>query len=96
MGVPRMTVTYTLHTPLNRPRTALLVVGGAHQSHQDPQDYAQDQGQSSGGEGGPDPVQILFPAVGLNKGHIELHIKFLPPGDGVCNSRVSGEHHPAP
>lgn len=75
---------------------ALLVVGGAHQSHQDPQDYAQDQGQSSGGEGGPDPVQILFPAVRLNKGHIELHIKFLPPGDGVCNSRVSGEHHPAP
>ena len=85
MGVPRMTAAQ-----------ALLVVGGAHQSHQDPQDYAQDQGQSSGGEGGPDPVQILFPAVGLNKGHIELHIKFLPPGDGVCNSRVSGEHHPAP
>ena len=76
---------------------ALLVVGGAHQSHQDPQDYAQDQGQSSGGEGGPGSRPDTVSAVRLNKRPYRTSaIKFLPPGDGVCKYWVSGEHHPAP
>ena len=56
---------------------ALLVVGGAEHGHQDPQDNAQDQGQGGHQQGGLDAVEVLQPAVPLNKGLVKLDEEIL-------------------
>ena len=56
---------------------ALLVVGGAEDGHRDPQSDAQNQGQGGDQQGGLHPVEVLHPAVGLDKGLIELYKELL-------------------
>ena len=52
-------------------------MGGAEHGHQDPQDNAQDQGQGGHQQGGLDAVEVLEPAVRLNKSLIEFDKEIL-------------------
>ena len=89
MGVPRMTVTYTLQIPLNRPENGvlvpcpLLVVGGPDHGHHNAEENAQCQRHGRDQQGGADAVQVLLPAASFDKCLIEFDVEFLPEGCGA-------------
>ena len=97
MGVPRMTVTYTLAHGVGHAQGgiadagALLVVGGADHGHQHAQGDADGQGQGGGHQGGAHAAEILLPAVRLQKSLVELDEKLLPPGQ-VRAAGIMGFH----
>ena len=68
----------TSWVPLCRIAGALLIVRGAHHGDDDPEDDANQKRQRRDIECGEDAVQVLLPAVLVQKSLIKVDIELLP------------------